>query len=215
MSQNERGALVRLLIADDHALLREALVDFLVRDTEAEVDAVATLDALLARLEEVVETPYELILLDYDIPGANGLDGFRRVISLTSIPVALMSGIASVKIAEEALEAGAAGFIPKTLGLKSMTNAIAFMCAGEQFAPVKWMRESHEASTATASEADLTERERQVLAGLAEGQSNKELARDLGLQEVTIKLHVKTLSRKLGAKNRTHAAMIGRERKLI
>ena len=59
--------------------------------------------------------------------------------------------------------------------------------------------------------ATLTRRETDVLRGICEGKSNKEIARDLDLQEVTVKLHVKTLSRKLGAKNRTHAAMIARD----
>jgi DNA-binding NarL/FixJ family response regulator len=54
-----------------------------------------------------------------------------------------------------------------------------------------------------------------VLRGICAGQSNKEIARVLDLQEVTVKLHVKTMSRKLGAKNRTHAAMLARDRKLI
>ena len=61
------------------------------------------------------------------------------------------------------------------------------------------------------AEAELTRREADVLRGICEGKSNKEIARDLDLQEVTVKLHVKTLSRKLGAKNRTHAAMIARD----
>ena len=62
---------------------------------------------------------------------------------------------------------------------------------------------------------NLTKRETEVLRALSEGKSNKEIARDLGLQEVTIKLHVKTLCRKLEAKNRTQAAMIARDRELL
>jgi DNA-binding NarL/FixJ family response regulator len=61
----------------------------------------------------------------------------------------------------------------------------------------------------------ITKRERDVLIGLTAGKSNKEIANDLDLQEVTIKLHVKTLCRKLGAKNRTQAAMIARDRRLL
>ncbi len=61
----------------------------------------------------------------------------------------------------------------------------------------------------------LTQRERDVLLGLCEGKSNKEIAQDLDVQEVTVKLHVKTLSRKLDARNRTHAAMLARELHLI
>ena len=65
------------------------------------------------------------------------------------------------------------------------------------------------------SMANLTERETQVMRGLCMGKSNKDIARDYYLQEVTIKLHVKTLCRKLGAKNRTQAAMIAKDRRLI
>ena len=91
-----------------------------------------------------------------------------------------------------------------------MVSAIRFMAAGETFVPYSFMQEA-EAKTV----ANLTERETEVLRGLCEGKSNKEIARDLDLQEVTIKLHVKTLCRKLDAKNRTQAAMIARDRKLV
>jgi DNA-binding NarL/FixJ family response regulator len=81
------------------------------------------------------------------------------------------------------------------------------MLAGQVYAPLEFLSESD-------PEADgprLTPRERAVLVGVSEGKSNKEIARDLDIQEVTVKLHLKTLSRKLGARNRTHAAMIARD----
>ena len=82
--------------------------------------------------------------------------------------------------------------------------------AGEVFVPFGFMQQTDEKTV-----GNLTERETQVLRGLCEGKSNKEIARDLDLQEVTIKLHVKTLCRKLDAKNRTQAAMIAKERRLV
>ena len=145
----------------------------------------------------------------------DGLAGLERAIAANQDkPVALMSGVASRTVAEDALAAGAAGFVPKTLGAKSMVNALRFMASGEQYAPVKWMTEMEaEASHPLADK--LTAREMQVLEGLCDGKANKEIARDLDLQEVTVKLHVKTLSRKLDARNRTHAAMIARDAKLF
>ena len=86
------------------------------------------------------------------------------------------------------------------------------MVEGEVYAPFKLMTA---ANANAAAEAGLTPRERDVLMGLTEGKANKEIARDLDLQEVTIKLHVKTLCRKLQAKNRTQAALIARERSLV
>ena len=100
--------------------------------------------------------------------------------------------------------------MPKTLPAKSLVNAIKFMAMGEQYAPVDFMT----AEPATAEHpmaSQLTGRERQVLKGLTKGQSNKEIARDLDLSEPTIKLHVKTLYRKIGAANRTQAALLARE----
>lgn len=118
-------------------------------------------------------------------------------------PVAMLTGSVSPAIARQALEAGARGFPPKTLTTKSLAAAISFIVAGGVFAPY----------TPLSSEPEppidgLTRRESQVLSGLCQGNSNKEIALDLELQEVTSKLHVKTSCRKLGAKNRTHAAMI-------
>jgi DNA-binding NarL/FixJ family response regulator len=141
----------------------------------------------------------------------DGLQGLERMkVANGDKPVAILSGTASPQIAKDAIAAGAAGFVPKTLGAKSMVSAIRFMAAGETFVPYEFMQQV-DAKTV----ANLTERETEVLRGLCEGKSNKEIARDLDLQEVTIKLHVKTLCRKLDAKNRTQAAMIARDRKLV
>ena len=147
------------------------------------------------------------------MPGMNGLEGLSRMIEANGgRPVAILSGTASREIAETALKAGAAGFVPKTLASRSMVTAAKFMAAGEVFAPFNFMQQD---GADGANPAQLTRRESQVLRGICEGKSNKEIARDHELQEVTVKLHVKTLSRKLGARNRTHAAMIARDRNLI
>lgn len=212
---SERGVVrserrLKVLIADDHDLVREMIASFLENVGGMAVTAVGTLDEALARLPGD-DDPYDVILLDYAMPGMNGLEGLAEAIERSGgRPVALMSGTASRNVAEEALNTGAAGFIPKTLRAKSMVNALRFMASGEIFAPARWMTET------TADEAHplagkLTERELQVLAGICKGSSNKEIARELDLQEVTVKLHVKTLCRKLGARNRTHAAMIAKE----
>ncbi len=91
-----------------------------------------------------------------------------------------------------------------------MASAISLIAAGEVFVPYWLLDKATEQPV-----GDLTTRETQVLRGLSEGRSNKDIARDLGLHEVTIKLHVKTLCRKLDARNRTQAAMIARDRHLL
>lgn len=200
---------MRLLVADDHDLVRETIAMFLQSEGMAEVISVNTLDAALDEISK--SGPFDLVLLDYNMPGMNGLSGLRKTIAAnTSKPVAIISGTASPQVANEAIEAGAAGFIPKTLGSKSMVSAIRFMAAGETYVPFGFMQQGEQKTV-----GNLTARETEVLRGLGEGKSNKEIARDLELQEVTIKLHVKTLCRKLDAKNRTQAAMIARDRGLL
>lgn len=201
---------MRILIADDHDLVRETIASFLINsDGITAVETAANLDDALATTRG--EYIFDLVLLDYDMPGMNGLDGLTKMKkAVGKVPVSILSGTATPTIAQEAIAAGAMGFVPKTLGSKSMVSAVKFMAMGEVYAPFEFMQQ-----TQAKTVGNLTERETAVLKGVCEGKSNKEIARDLDLQEVTIKLHVKTLSRKLEARNRTHAAMIAKERNLV
>ena len=99
---------------------------------------------------------------------------------------------------------------PTFAHISSLAAAIQFIAGGDVFVPYGFLEQADAKPT-----GDLTMREMQVLRGLTEGRSNKDIARELDLQEVTIKLHVKTLCRKLGARNRTQAAMIARDRRLV
>lgn len=200
---------MRILIADDHELLRDALGAFMQSEDGIELHTAADFDEACVLLKG--EWTYDLVLLDYNMPGMNGLEGIAIANEINGVHrVALMSGEASRDIAEQALEMGAIGFIPKTLPAKSLVNAIKFMAMGEKYAPLDFMTAEEEEVSHPILDK-LTERERQVLQGLSEGKSNKEIARDLDLSEPTIKLHVKTLYRKLEVANRTQAALVARD----
>lgn len=199
---------MRILIADDHELLRDVLRSYLEAEGGFTVETVADLPQALAAIAS--GPPFDLVLLDYAMPGMNGFDGLEAAVAASAgRPVALMSGLAPAGVPDRVLSCGGAGYLPKTLPARSVVNAIRFMAAGEIYVPLDLARPQ---GPQPAADAGLSPREREVLSGLCAGHANKEIARDLGLREPTIKLHVKLICRKLGARNRTHAAMIARER---
>lgn len=203
--------MIRVLIADDHQLLRDVLESYLQAEGGFEVAVACDVDTAVEQIAEL--GAFDLVLLDYSMPGMNGFMGLDRVIAANGgKPVALMSGTAPDAVAQRALERGAVGFLPKSLPAKSVVNAIRFMASGEIYLPLAMLRQGGAAPAAETPFVDmLTARERQVLHGLCLGKSNKEIARDLDLREPTIKLHVKLVCRKLTARNRTHAAMLAKE----
>jgi DNA-binding NarL/FixJ family response regulator len=204
----ETGLTMRILIADDHQLVRDAIAGFLRQEPDFTVDLAADFAGALA----VARQPGDLdvILLDWMMPGMDGLQGLAAMrAARPGTPVAILSGTAPRSVADAALAAGAAGFLPKTMSTRTLVAAIRFMAAGEIYAPMAMMTDRE--PTASLAGAQLSERETEVLRYLCEGLANKEIARRIDLQEVTVKLHVKTLYRKIGARNRTHAAMLAKE----
>lgn len=209
MAQLMKVNVMKILLADDHDLVRDTLAAFLEIESDISVRTAANLADALQIVD--AEGAFDLVILDYTMPGMEGLSGLNQMIAANDAkPVAILSGTADRSVAEQAIKAGAVGFVPKTLAAKSIVSAIKFMASGEVFAPFGFMHKEE-----VDAQSAITKRERDVLIGLTAGKSNKEIAIDLQLQEVTIKLHVKTLCRKLGAKNRTQAAMIARDRRLL
>lgn len=201
--------MTRLILADDHDLVRETIAAYLRAAGGFEVAVAESFEAAMALVPGPGPGHADLVLLDFSMPGMEALDGLTRMRARAGCPVAILSGTAPPDVARRALRAGAAGFLPKTLAPQALIAAVRQMLAGETYMPCDFLRSDVDA--AAQSRLGLTARERQVLRGVAEGKSNKEIARDLEIQEVTVKLHLKSVSRKLGAKNRTQAAMMARD----
>lgn len=202
---------MRILLADDHNMVRDALKSYIERlEPDAEIVSADSFTTAYKAVEEAGD--FALVILDLRMPGMDGLDGLRRMRErLPDIPVVIMSGGASHEDVRTAIDLGAQGFLPKTLTGPALVSAIRLILAGEKFVPFGAV----DAPINEAAEADghalLTQREREVLQYLEKGWSNKEIARALDLQEVTIKLHIRGICRKLGAKNRTQAALRAQE----
>ncbi len=232
---------MKILLADDHTLFRDALVQYLERDDPG-------IEIFIARdfyesSEILKKDPlFDLVLLDFRMPGMQGHEGLRVLKErYPDLQIGLMSGVAESEDIIKAMDMGAAGYFPKTLSGKALLQAIQLVLSGQCFMPLDnstRMMPSYYADSAKAKEhaeetedagdgvakapnnlssiktihdIKLTAREEEVLGYLMKGQSNKEIARDLGLQVVTVKLHVRGICRKLNVKNRTQAAMQARE----
>ncbi len=200
---------MRILLADDQELVRDTIAAFLRQEDGLTVEVARDFPSALDLVRS--QGAFDLVLLDYTMPGMNGLAGLAIMKKQQGTkPVAIISGTAPRSIAEQALAEGAAGFLPKSMSTRSLLAAVRFMAAGEVYAPISMMTE-RDTQPITVAGAQLTPRELDVLKRLCRGLANKEIARELDLQEVTVKLHIKTLYRKISAKNRTHAAMIAKE----
>jgi|SRR5262245_12076352 len=200
------GAAIELLVADDHDLIRDMFVQ-LVGDLSPDVRVhhAGTLAQALeaARANETLT----LTLLDLRMPGMNGLTGLRIMRETRpDVPVVVMSGEADPETARLALQAGAAGFIPKTMRAAAMLNALRLVLSGGRYIPEQVIQEINGSTRdQTAGFGSLMPRELDVLRHLVKGLSNKEIGRELELSEVTVGLRLRSVYRKLGVRNRGQA----------
>lgn len=194
---------MRLLLADDHPLFADALRALIERDfPAAKLDVVADIDAAHAALRRA---SFDLAILDLHMPGTNGFDGIARTLDqFPGTPVVVISGSAGTAEVARAIELGARGFLPKTLPSKVLSAALQVVMSGGTYVPTDYVQPTPSPAAEPVGGA-LTPRETEVLQLLMVGRSNKEIGRELGLQEITVKLHVRNVFRKLGVRNRVEA----------
>ena len=206
-----------LLIADDHPLFRAALRQAAAAvSDDCTIFEAETLDGALALLERHAEV--DLVLLDLHMPGNHGLAGLAAVrAQFPAVAVAVVSGNDDPRVIRRALDHGAAGYIPKRVGMEDIRAAIRAMLACETWLPddlravVARTQPSPADSELASRLARLTAQQFRVLALIAEGLLNKQIADRLDVQERTVKAHVSAIFEKLGVRNRRQASVLLRE----
>lgn len=199
-----------ILLADDHAMVREALAQMLERlDPKLRMQQARN----VAEVKELLNGKHgvSMVLLDYNMPG---MSGAATIAALRgehpSLPFGVISGYVSSDEVEPLIAAGAAGVFPKAMSAPALLMALKLALSGQVFVP--WsgdLAKPAEPEQPAVPLPDLSERQKEVLTYVVAGAPNKEIARRLGLSEVTIKIHVASLCRKFSVANRTQLATAG------
>jgi DNA-binding NarL/FixJ family response regulator len=205
----------RILIADDHPMVRGALA-FAIEAAfgRAEILEASNLDELTAHLGRLGIA--DLVLLDLLIPGAHGFSGLLKLRSdFPETPVLVISALEDPKLVDVAIALGAAGFIPKSTPRSEIVAALGKVAAGGVYVPTKLRGTAPEGASVSASEvetaqklATLTAQQLRVLHLLGKGKLNKEIAYELNIAEPTVKVHVSAILQKLGVYSRTQAVVL-------
>ncbi|MYM64865.1 response regulator transcription factor [Pseudomaricurvus sp. HS19] len=208
--------MIHILIADDHPLFREAIRDATqAQFDDAVIQEAGSLDEAIAYIEE--HDDLDLVLLDLNMPGMDGLNG---IVSLRSnypeIPVVILSAEENKNVVLQSMTYGAVGFITKSMPREKIIQAIRQVLDGQAFLPPDIIRRGsdsgrshsnsdHELSSEVIS--SLTRKQLLVFERLAMGESNKQIGYELNIAETTVKAHVSAILRKLKVHNRMKAVL--------
>ena len=185
----------------------QVITDDLPADTQSVTFVKVNAGMTVLRRLETGPLP-DVMLLDFDFPGFTGLKGIQTVRALLGTrPLGAVVPGAPLELARRLLAVGADAVLPVATPGVALRAAVSLLAAGQRFVivPPTARPEGHSAAE------PLSERELQVLEGICDGLQNKEIAHAFHVQEVTVKMHVRAIIRKLGARNRTQAAMIARD----
>ncbi|WP_405596340.1 response regulator transcription factor [Streptomyces sp. NBC_01410] len=200
---------IHVLLVDDHQVVRRGLRTFLEVQDDIEVVGEAADGAEgVARAEELKP---DVVLMDVKMPGMDGIDALRKMRELANpAKVLIVTSFTEQRTVVPALRAGASGYVYKDVDPEALAGAIRSVHAGHvllQPEVAGALLSQDEQSSGTGRGTNLTEREREVLGLIADGRSNREIARALVLSEKTVKTHVSNILMKLDLADRTQAAL--------
>jgi DNA-binding NarL/FixJ family response regulator len=205
---------VRVLIADDHSVVRQGLRMFLGLDPEIEIVGEAASGEEAIQLARDIRP--DVVLMDLVMPGMGGVAATRMIrTEMPAVEVVALTSVVADEAVTGAIRAGAIGYLLKNTEADELRRAIKSAAAGQVYlSPEAAARLVREVKIPGSPEA-LTERETTVLRLIAKGQANKQVARQLGIREQTVKTHVSNILGKLQLQSRTQAALYAVERGLV
>jgi len=195
---------IRLLLVDDHPVVRRGLRGYL--ELEADFTVVGEAGDGEEALRAIAETRPDVVLLDLKMPGLDG-QGVLDRLDQDGPRVLVLTSATDAERVPNAIAAGAAGFVYKDIDPDALASAIRTVHAGQLLLSPVAMRGLMNGNGSSSSAPSLTPRESQVLGLIAKGQTNRQIARALGVSEKTVKTHVTNLLRRIGAADRTQAAL--------
>lgn len=210
IEQND-AMMERVLIVDDHPLVRDGLRSVIAVSFDGcEIFEASSMEEAMATLDK--QSNFDLVLLDVNIPDVKRLDGLKLLRNRHPIlPVVMVSGSFDRAIVREALSAGAAGFIPKSIKRSAIVEALHRVVSGEIYMPdaiEDSPQESAEEADILTKIESLTPQQRIVLTHLVHGRLNKQIAHDLSVSMTTVKAHVSAILQKLNVFSRTQAVIL-------
>lgn len=218
---------MKILLVDDHALFREGMSHVLKNMPESpEVIEAGSADEGLFLAQE--KKPIDLVLLDLHLPETDGFTVLARLHhNYADLAVIVLSASEDFLDAKKSLDLGAMGYIPKSATSQIMLGAIRLVLSGGIYLPPLLLSQWHNSTKsvtpdpsqqhreANADSEAITARQHDVLRLLAVGKSNKEIARDLGMAEGTVKIHITAIFRALAVVNRTQAVLTAKKMGLV
>ena len=213
MNKEER---IKVLIVDDHPVVRSGLATMLMAFDDLElVGEASSGEIALARCQDSLP---DVILMDMVMPEMDGLESTRAVLDqYPSVKIVILTSFTKEDMVEDALEAGATSYIMKNSSIDELAEVIRLAHAGQPTLSPEATLSLVKSKTGSLKEIDpaLSIREKEVLALVAEGMSNEKIAHELVISSATVRHHVSACISKLGATNRTQAAVLAVKYKLI